>query len=110
MKFLKLDSTLIAQSGKFRDSCKSLLPLRKEFERINHHFLKISGGIKINHFAQIGFIMEVNFGDNLLQVLFLTLFVLGVWAVHVSNSFDIIGSFVDVDIIVLIINTLFFLG
>ena len=36
----------------------------------------ISGGIKTNHFAQIGSIMKAYFGDSFLQVLFPTLVVL----------------------------------
>lgn len=38
----------------------------------------ISGRAKINLFSQIGPIMEEDFGDNFLQLLFLTLFVVGV--------------------------------
>ena len=37
--------------------------------------------------------MEMHFGDNLLQVLFLTLFMLEGVGVHFSKSFGIIGSF-----------------
>ena len=44
--------------------------------------------------------MEGHFGDNLLQVLFLTLFMLGSVGVHFSNNFGII--FV---VVVIIINT-----
>ena len=46
--------------------------------------------------------MEVHFSDNLLQVLFLTLFMLESVGVHFSNNFRIIGSFV-----VIIVNTFF---
>ena len=49
--------------------------------------------------------MEVHFGDNLLQVLFLTLFMLEGVGVNFSNNFGIIGSFV----VFIIINTLFIL-
>ena len=49
--------------------------------------------------------MEVHFGDNLLQVLFLTLFMLESLGVHFSNNFGIIGSFV----VAIIINALFIL-
>ena len=48
--------------------------------------------------------MEVHFGDNLLQVLFLTLFMLESVGVYFSNNFGIIVSFV---VVVIIINTLF---
>ena len=68
-------------------------------------FLKISGGKKVTYFAQIEPIMEVHFGDNLLQVLFLTLFMLESVGVHFSNNFGIIGSFV----VSIIINALFIL-
>ena len=49
--------------------------------------------------------MEMHFGDNLLQVLFLTLFMLERVGVHFSNNFGIIGSFV----VAIIINALFIL-
>ena len=68
-------------------------------------FLKISGGKKVTCFAQIEPTMEVHFGDNLLQVLFLTLFMLESLGVHFSNNFGIIGSFV----VAIIINALFIL-
>ena len=48
----------------------------------------ISGGIKINQFVQIGSVIKAYFGDSLLQVLLLTLFVL-----YFSNDFGITGSF-----------------
>ena len=51
--------------------------------------------------------MEVHFGDNLLQVLFLALFMLESVRVHFANNFRIIGSFV---VVVIIINTLFILS
>ena len=107
MQFWKIDSTLIAQTGRFRDCCRNLLPLWKGFEGINLtiDFLKISGGKKVTYFAQIEPIMEMHFGDNLLQVLFLTLFMLERVGVHFSNNFGIIGSFV----VAIIINALFIL-
>lgn len=51
----------------------------------------ISGRAKINLFSQIGSIMEEEFGDNFLQLLFLTLFVLGVrqsggWCIQTNFS------------------------
>ena len=72
--------------------------------QINIDFLKISGGKKINYFAQIESIMEGHFGYNLLQVLFLTLFMLGSVGVHFSNNFGII---VFVVVVIIIISTLF---
>ena len=88
---------------------RDLSELIKFYSPWNHQitidFLKISGGKKINYFAQIESIMEVHFSDNLLQVLFLTLFMLESVGVHFSNNFGIIGSFV----VVIIINTLFIL-
>ena len=41
----------------------------------------------MNYFAQNESIMEVHFGDNLLHVLFLTLFMLESMGVHFSNNF-----------------------
>ena len=86
---------------------RDLSGLIKFYPPWNHQitidFLKISGGKKINYFSQIESIMEVHFGDNLLQVLFLTLFLLESVGVHFSNNFGIIGSFV------IFINTLFIL-
>lgn len=51
----------------------------------------ISGRAKINLFSQIGSIMEEEFGDNFLQLLFLTLFVVGVrqsggWCIQTNFS------------------------
>ena len=51
----------------------------------------ISGRAKINLFSQIGSIMEEDFGDNFLQLLFLTLFVVGVrqsggWCIQTNFS------------------------
>ena len=69
----------------------------------NYRFSEDFRRTKINYFAQIESIMEVHFGDNLLQVLFLTLFLLESVGVHFSNNFGIIGSFV------IFINTLFIL-
>ena len=71
----------------------------------NYRFSEDFRRTKINYFAQIESIMEVHFGDNLLQVLFLTLFMLEGVGVNFSNNFGIIGSFV----VVIIINTLFIL-
>ena len=48
--------------------------------------------------------MEGHFGYNLLQVLFLTLFMLGSVGVHFSNNFGII---VFVVVVIIIISTLF---
>ena len=88
---------------------RDLSELIKFYSPWNHQitidFLKISGGKKINYFSQIESIMEVHFGDNLLQVLFLTLFMLEGVGVNFSNNFGIIGSFV----VFIIINTLFIL-
>ena len=76
---------------------RDLSELIKFYSLWNHQitidFLKISGGKKINYFSQTESIMEVHFGDNLLQVLFLTLFMLEGVGVHFSKSFGIIGSF-----------------
>ena len=116
MQFWKIDSILIAQTGRFRDCCKNLLPLWKGFERINYVLLPLKSSDnyrfsedfrrkKINYFAQIESIREVHYGDNLLQVLFLNLFMLESVGVHFSNNFGIIGSFV----VVVIINILFIL-
>ena len=41
MQFWKIDSILIAQTGRFRDCCKNLLPLWKGFERINYVLLPL---------------------------------------------------------------------
>ena len=71
--------------------------------QINIDFLKISGGKKINYFAQIESIMEVHFGDSLLQVLFLTLFMLESVGLH-QVTLELLGFFV---VVVVIINTLF---
>ena len=49
--------------------------------------------------------MEMHFGDSLLQVLLLNLFMLESVGVHFSNNFGIIGSFV----VVIVINTSFIL-
>ena len=88
---------------------RDLSELIKFYSPWNHQitidFLKISGGKKINYFSQTESIMEVHFGDNLLQVLFLTLFMLERVGVHFSNNFGIIGSFV----VAIIINALFIL-
>lgn len=51
----------------------------------------ISGRAKINLFSQIGSIKEEEFGDNFLQLLFLTLFVVGVrqsggWCIQTNFS------------------------
>ena len=74
--------------------------------QITINFLKISGGKKIKYFAQMDFMMKVHFSDNLLQVLFLTLFMLESVGEHFSNNFGIIGYSV---VVVVIINTLFIL-
>ena len=71
--------------------------------QINIDFLKISGGKKINYFAQIESIMEVHFGDSLLQVLFLTLFMLESVGLH-QVTLELLGFFF---VVVVIINTLF---
>ena len=83
------------------------------FEKLTQYALKSSDNYrffedfrrkKINYFAQIESIMEVHFGDNLLQVLFLTLFTLKSAGVHFSNNLRIIGFVV----VVIIINTFLF--
>ena len=86
---------------------RDLSELIKFYSPWNHQitidFLKISGGKKINYFAQIESIMEVHFGDSLLQVLFLTLFMLESVGLH-QVTLELLGFFV---VVVVIINTLF---
>ena len=48
----------------------------------NYRFSEDFRRTKINYFAQIESIMEVHFGDSLLQVLFLTLFMLESVGLH----------------------------
>ena len=88
-------------------------PEASSFEKLTQYALKSSDNYrffedfrrkKINYFAQIESIMEVHFGDNLLQVLFLTLFTLKSAGVHFSNNLRIIGFVV----VVIIINTFLF--
>ena len=89
---------------------RDLSELIKFYSLWNHQitidFLKISGGKKINYFAQIESIMEVHFGDSLLQVLFLTLFMLESVGLH-QVTLELLGVFF---VVVVIINTLFILG
>ena len=89
---------------------RDLSKLIKFYSPWNHQitidFLKISGRKKINYFAQIESIMEVHFGDSLLQVLFLTLFMLESVGLH-QVTLELLGVFF---VVVVIINTLFILG
>ena len=72
----------------------------------NYRFSEDFRRTKINYFAQIKSIMEVHFGDSLLQVLFLTLFMLESVGLH-QVTLELLGVFF---VVVVIINTLFILG
>ena len=69
----------------------------------NYRFSEDFRRTKINYFAQTESIMEVHFGDSLLQVLFLTLFMLESVGLH-QVTLELLGFFV---VVVVIINTLF---
>ena len=69
----------------------------------NYRFSEDFRRTKINYFAQIESIMEVHFGDSLLQVLFLTLFMLESVGLH-QVTLELLGFFF---VVVVIINTLF---
>ena len=71
----------------------------------NYRFSEDFRRTKINYFAQIESIMEVHFGDSLLQVLFLTLFMLESVGLH-QVTLELLGVFFVV-VVVVIINTLF---
>ena len=72
----------------------------------NYRFSEDFRRTKINYFAQTESIMEVHFGDSLLQVLFLTLFMLESVGLH-QVTLELLGVFF---VVVVIINTLFILG